>query len=107
MPKREPLYPHVPNKGKKKKYTLSELTEIAEIFYTAQAISRVTIYAGIHPIYTKWETLTKLERDTVIRGLEERIEREGLKGYLERKRPEVGNVLTETIIARLKRKGYL
>lgn len=103
---KQPLYPHVP-KSKKKKYTLSELTEIAKIFYTAQASSRATIYAGIYPLYTKWENLTPDRREITIRGLEERIEREGLKGYLERKRPQVGDVLTETIVSELKRKGYL
>lgn len=85
---------------------LPELTEIAKIFYEAEMPQRATIYAWT-PIYTKWENLTQSQRDEAIRGLEERIEREGLRGYLERKRPVVGDKLTETIISALERANYL
>ena len=91
----------------KRNYTLPELTEIAKILYEAQARERARIYAGVQPVYTEWEYLTPKERDRAIHGLEERIKREGLRGYLERKRPEVGDKLTETIISELKAKGYL
>jgi len=106
MSKREPLYPHIP-KSRKRRYTLPELTEIARIFYEAQSSLRTTLYAGIYPLYPSWESLTPEKRDRIIHGLEERIGQEGLKGYLERKRPQVGDVLTETIISSLRCKGYL
>ena len=111
-----PLYPHVPKsrKGKvepeteraKRRYTLPELAEMARIFYEAQAGRRATIYAWT-PLYTRWGNLTQSQREETIRGLQERIEREDLMGYLERKRPQVGDPLTEEIISELKHKGYL
>jgi len=92
----------------KRKYTPAELVKIAEVFYVAQASQRATVYAGLSPMYTRWEDLTQSQRDGAIRGLHERIiDQETLIGYLERKRPQVGDVLTEEIISELKRKGYL
>lgn len=88
-------------------YTPSELAEITKVFYEAQARRRATIYAGLTPVYTRWEDLTQSQRDEAIRGLQERIEREGLEGYLERKRPVVGDELTEEIVHELERQGYL
>lgn len=107
MTKKPPLYPHVTKSQQaKRKYTLPELAEIAKVFYEAQARRRATIYAW-SPMYTRWENLAQSQRDEAIRGLQERIERESLTGYLERKRPQVGDVLTEEIISELKHKGYL
>ncbi|MBA7552072.1 hypothetical protein ES705_44625 [subsurface metagenome] len=117
MPKKEPLYPHVPKSRKlsnveseieraKRKYTPAELAEMAKIFYEVQMGRRATIYAWT-PMYTRWENLAQSQRDEATRGLQERIERESLTGYLERKRPLVGDVLTKEIISELKRKGYL
>lgn len=90
----------------KRKYTPPELAEIAKVFYGAQARRRATVFA-FTPIFTSWDGLTQSQRDETIRGLQERIERESLTGYLERKRPQVGDALTEEIISELKRKGYL
>ncbi len=91
----------------KRVYTPPELAKIAEVFYEAQARRKATIYAGLSPMYTRWENLTQSQRDETIRGLQERIEREGLKGYLERKRSVVGDELTEEIVHGLERRGYL
>jgi len=90
----------------KRKYTLLELAGIAEVFYAAQARGRATIYT-FTPVYTSWGGLTQSQRDEAIRGLRERIEREGLEGYLERKRPVVGDELTEEVVRGLERQGYL
>lgn len=111
MPKKEPLYPHVPKSRlgalqAERKYSPSELAEIAKVFYEAQAGRRANVYA-FYPLYTRWENLTQSQRDESIRGLQERIERESLTGYLERKRPQVGALLTDVIITELKRRGYL
>ncbi len=114
MPKKPPLYPHVPksqikessSEQAKRKYTLPELAGIAKVFYEAQTRRRATVFA-FTPIYTRWDGLTQSQGDEVIRGLQERIEREGLEGYLERKRPVVGNELTEEIVHELERQGYL
>ncbi|MBA7696188.1 hypothetical protein ES703_104831 [subsurface metagenome] len=115
MPKKEPLYPHVPKskmretekeQEAKKEYTPPELAEIAKVFYEVQTRRRATVYTWF-PIYTSWENLAQSQRDEAIRGLQERIEREGLEGYLERKRPVVGDELTEEIVHELERGGYL
>jgi len=111
MPKKDPLYPHMPKSQLRKRkeertYTLPELTEIAKIFYEAQMAQRATVYAWT-PMYTRWENLTPEVRAKTIHGLEERIERECLRGYLERKRPIVGYKLTEAIISELERANYL
>jgi len=116
MARKEPLYPHVPKSQKakgepeseqaKRRYTPPELAEIARIFYEAQASRSSTVFAFI-PIYRSWASLDQSQRDETISGLQERIERESLKGYLERKRPQIGEELTEAIIHQLERGGYL
>jgi len=112
MAKKETLYPHVPKSQMKKteqvkrEYTPPELAEIARVFYEAQAGRRATVYA-FFPLYTRWENLTQSQRDETIRGLQQRIEKESLLSYLERKRPVVGDLLTDVIIAELKHRGYL
>lgn len=90
----------------KRSYTRSELTEMAKIFYEVQMRQTATIYAWT-PIYTSWKNLTPDERDRAVQGLKERIELEGLVSYLERKRPRVGDAVTNEIISELKRQSYL
>jgi len=90
----------------KREYTPQELAGIAKVFYEAQTRRRQP-YLPLLPLYTSWESLAQSQRDETIRGLQERIEREGLEGYLERKRPEVGDELTEEIVHELERQGYL
>lgn len=107
--KKEPLFPHVP-KGQqslRKAYTPSELADIARIFYETMGIKTATVFTSTGPLYGKWENLTQPQRDQAIEGLRVRIEREGLLGYLERKRPAAGDELTNSIIAQLRAKGYL
>ena len=93
----------------RKTYSPSELIGIARIMHEAQAKARATIYTGhpALPMYTKWEHLAQPVIDATVKGLKERIEREGLRGYLERKRPEVGDALTDRIISELRDNGYL
>ncbi len=110
--KKEPLFPHKPRpEGQQSQpreaYTPSELADIAEIFYETTGIKTATVFAGLHPLYKKWQDLTQSERDQTIEGLRVRIEREGLLGYLERKRAAAGDELTNSIIAQLTAKGYL
>lgn len=96
IPKREePLFPHVPKGQSKESYTPPELADIARIFYDTNSAKRA------------WEDLSQAQRDEAIEGLRVRIEREGLLGYLERKRPAAGDELTNSIITQLRAKGYL
>ena len=117
MPKKQPLYPHVPksSRGQRGKprpergertYTPPELADIAQVFYEQ---SEATERGGIFfPLYVRpWESLAQRERDETISGLQARIDREGLKGYLERKRPQVGDDLPDRIYAALWDLGYL
>lgn len=104
---KEPLFPHVTKGQSKESYTTSELDDIARIFYDTSSAKRATTFAGLRPLYEKWEDLSQAQRDEAIEGLRVRIEREGLLGYLERKRPAAGNELTDSIITQLKAKGYL
>jgi len=100
---------HIARLGKteaKREYTPRELAGIAKVFYEAQTRRRATVFAWT-PLYTSWESLAQIQRDETIRGLQGRIEREGLEGYLERKRPEAGAELTEEIVHELERQGYL
>ncbi|GAI63794.1 unnamed protein product, partial [marine sediment metagenome] len=88
-------------------YSMDELAEIAKIMYECTARKTATIYTPTGPVYTKWENFSQPERERAIHGLKERIEREGLRGYLERKRPMAGDVLTNEIISELEVKGFL
>jgi len=113
MPKKAPLYPHIPKSRMKeteqvkREYAPPELAEIAKGFYEITARTTATVYTPTGPMYTRWENLTQEKRDQTIEGLKTRIEREGLRGYLERKRPVAGDTLTEEIISELKHEGYL
>ncbi len=89
-----------------RKYTSAELAEIAKSFYEAQA-GRTSKLFAFAPVYIAWKDLEQSQRDQAIEGLQTRIEREGLRGYLERKRPQVGDPVTEEVISALKRRGYL
>jgi len=91
----------------KRKYTMPELAGIAKVFYDAQARRRAPTLFAFTPIHTSWGDLTQGLRDESIRGLQERIEREGLEGYLERKRAVAGDELTEEIVRGLEDQGYL
>ncbi len=89
-----------------RKYTPEDLDAIAKIFYHVQASRIGNVYA-FTPVYINWKDLEQSQRDQSIEGLKTRIEQETLTGYLERKRPQVGDDITVAIITSLKRGGYL
>jgi len=92
------------------KLTDKELSKVAEIIYDTTAIHSCSIFDGKGtPICRTWRDLSLWEKETAKRGLKERIEREGLIGYLERKKREVPEAtpIYERIIGRLKREGLL
>jgi len=89
-------------------YTTAELEKIAEIMYETIAQARVNVYdARGQAIYVHWENLSDSEKNRAASELEKRIKREGLLGYLERKRPAVGDMVTNSIISELKSRKLL
>lgn len=102
-----PPIPKFLSKSNPREYTEEEVADIARIFYEETARASATIYIPTGPIYTLWGDLTQTQRDQTIKGLKLRIAREGLRGYIERKRSLVGNLLTNNIIRKLESRGYL
>ena len=91
-------------------YTEAELERIASIMYDIAAVRSCTIYdmRGA-PICTMWHNLSPSEKSTSIQGLKQRIERETLPGYFERKKKQVpaATAIYEDTIKELKRAGLM
>jgi len=96
-----------PYEEQRKTFTPQELADIARIIYEATAAKTATVFTPAGPLYTRWWDLPPGQREQAVEGLRQRIEREGLLGYLERKRPAAGDELTDSIVRRLQEEGYL
>ena len=88
-------------------YTQEEIKEIAEGVYDTAASMTATVYAQARPIYRSFGSLSQEEKEMAHRGMEDRIKREGLLGYIERKRSVWGNRATDAVVSRLKSRGFI
>ena len=90
--------------------TDSDLEGISQIMYDIASTMSCNIFdGGGLPICKQWVHLSAFERDTAKRGLKERITRETLSGYLERKKREVpaAKLIYDETINKLKAKKYI
>ncbi|MBA7649414.1 hypothetical protein ES703_57211 [subsurface metagenome] len=90
--------------------SFTELHKIAKIFYEITAPRTCNVFATYpcpRPLYTPWADIAPEVKKQTVEGLKSRIEKEGLRGYLERKRPLVGSEITDEIIRTLNREKLL
>lgn len=91
-------------------FTEKDLDRIATIMYNIASSNACNVYDGHGlPICRMWDDLSNFEKRTSTQGLKERIERETLSGYFERKKnhvPAATGIYEETIRA-LKAEGFL
>ena len=89
-------------------YTVTELYEIASIFYAAEAQRTASIYAGLRPLTgPSFYELPIATQEATVDGLKQRIDRETLPGYLDRKKRQVGVAVIKPIEDELKQRGLL
>jgi hypothetical protein len=89
-------------------YTEKELYEIASIFYNIETHRNPTVFAGIQPLYGSsfYELAPDIQKRTV-EGLKQRIDRETLLGYLDRKKKQLGAAVIEPVESELAKRGLL
>ena len=92
----------------KKEYTGKELYQIAAVFFDITSRKTCNVFDGKGmPFCKSFSDLDEPTKRQTVDGLKSRIDREGLDGYLERKRPQVGDETTNSIISALRKKGLL
>ena len=93
-----------------RQYSEKDLERIAAIMYDIAATASCTVYDGRGlPICRQWPDLSTSEKESSVNGLRQRVQRETLPGYFERKRREVpaASQIYERTIQRLKELGLL
>ena len=93
-----------------RQYSEKELERIAAIMYDIAAQASCTIFDGRgSPICREWRDLSPSEREQTVSGLRQRVQRETLPGYFERKKKEVptASQIYERTIRSLKEGGLL
>ena len=95
--------------GKKepRRYTEAEIAEITRSVHDTVASETATVFAGLRPMYTKFEDLPAAHLNQALVGMKQRIENEGLEGYIARKRKDWGDRATNAALQELKSKGLL
>lgn len=91
-----------------KTYTEKELYEIASVFYDTEAQRHPSIYIGLRPATgPSFYELPAATQKATVEGLKQRIEKETLPGYLERKKRQVGANIIQPIVDILEGEGLL
>ncbi|KKL97642.1 hypothetical protein LCGC14_1832430 [marine sediment metagenome] len=90
-----------------RRYTDAEIAEITGSVHDTVARETSTVIAGFRPMYTKFEHLPAAQLNQALEGMKQRIENEGLEGYIARKRKDWGDGATNAALQELKRKGLL
>ncbi len=95
--------------GKKepRRYTEAEIAEITRSVHDTVTRETGPLFVGLRPMYTEFEHLPAAQLEQALESMKQRIENEGLEGYIARKRKDWGDRATNSALQELKSKGLL
>lgn len=89
-------------------YTDAEIREIVALIWDTVESTNANIFGGYgQPIFTRFETLTPGEQEQGFQGLKDRIQRETLRGYINRKRDSWGERAYTAVLYVLEARGLI
>ena len=88
------------------KLTDKDIREAMALIFDTVGRARANVFAGLRPMYREFSSLSPAEQEQGFQGLKDRISKEGLQGYVNRKREAWGEQATQAVIDALKAKNW-
>ena len=88
--------------------TDAQIREASRVIFDTVQVQTATVFGRLgQPMVKRFADLTPSEQEQAFRGLKDRIQREGLDGYIRRKRSAWGDRATDAVLGALKARRLL